>query len=372
MQSVLQQKFDADSITASTIVFCNAAEKLCDLPVLRGNLKEQAKRTTTTKQRLTSLERTFPFVLQALKRVSSAQKEKTTPMVGNIVYHFVHMYSKLVEQLHIQSLEYAQLQDRNQKYAKRKSTTASSKPVKDSGKEILGQLSQLLLTMFAALDPASRQEHTSLAEGFAYFFLAHTGKILSWAIFDEGSAVGHLTARNQVSEMPLPQMLDGLRGATIKPAVFREAVKLESRHVVWLLARIMPLVRAMKLRKGLGDASETDSTQIKFDTFQVLQSTLLKGVFGPNDPTFRASLSEPKKPEPFLSGGSTGDEDTMGHNNWFVGEVWKLLGWDVLVQSVERDVETRVKENARKLVGNDAGDERESEAGNEGDRATEL
>jgi hypothetical protein len=63
-----------------------------------------------------------------------------------------------------------------------------------------------------------------------------------------------------------------------------------------------------------------------------LQNTLLKAVFGQDDPLFSDSLVQPVKPA----------EDRCPHSQtldkpvseWFTQEVWRLLGWEILANGV--------------------------------------
>jgi len=62
-----------------------------------------------------------------------------------------------------------------------------------------------------------------------------------------------------------------------------------------------------------------------------LQNTLLKGVFGGDDETFRDCLQLPPVPENGTGETPPSQVDPAELTpEWFTGEVWRILGWDIL------------------------------------------
>jgi hypothetical protein len=114
------------------------------------------------------------------------------------------------------------------------------------------------------------------------------------------------------------------------------AVQLEAPYLIYILDKVMAFVdghqalmssRSTSLFSLSKDSSDTFAKQIR----EKLQNTLLKGVFGDDDETFRNSLQKPIG----LESGMDGDlpaqlgpaEQTP---EWFTGEIWRILGWNIL------------------------------------------
>jgi hypothetical protein len=58
--------------------------------------------------------------------------------------------------------------------------------------------------------------------------------------------------------------------------------------------------------------------------------TLLRGVFGNDDETFRNALQKPVQPESGVDPDLPTQLSQAWTPEWFTSEVWRILGWNIL------------------------------------------
>jgi hypothetical protein len=173
-----------------------------------------------------------------------------------------------------------------------------------------------------------------------YTILEYVGKTLSIFIFKDLHSNPDL--RLAPATLPTPIPLAGNHVDGVEIAVLERAAECESNLLVWILERAMAFTRQR-------DESATITSNIPPTPSQSspaaglserarnkLQNSLLKGVFGADDPEFQDSLQPPgERPESQIDDESAGwlrasPEKDIGQ--WFSQEVWRLLGWDVLLR----------------------------------------
>lgn len=86
-------------------------------------------------------------------------------------------------------------------------------------------------------------------------------------------------------------------------------------------------VSLLDLRKSPTISNNTFATKIR----NKLQHTLLRGVFGDDDESFKEAIRRPdmKIVDDDVDVACNGRENA---GEWFVGEVWALVGWDSLTR----------------------------------------
>lgn len=278
---------------------------------------------------LRMIENAFGILPLALKKIISS--EKTARDSKQVPYVMVELYETIMSALErhcrvtaersmAQTKTKAKPSKRNQKT---KSVPKISCATHSSGSlcanmedDIAAHLSGLLHTMALSLE-LSGQEHQSILEGFLFVLLDRVGKILSLFVFQDLQLRPDL--RIDSSKLALPKGLETVNEMIIC------AAQLEARQLIWVLERLLAL---------LDNYSGTVTLKLK----ERLQGTLLQGVFGINS-AWPSPLQRPVRP-----GGDDHNTSTTHSQapdqpvpEWFIQEVWRLLGWEILTNSRPRD-----------------------------------
>jgi hypothetical protein len=136
--------------------------------------------------------------------------------------------------------------------------------------------------------------------------------------------------REPSSRCPQPsgllQPLGLLHGHDNEAEVDVSAILKLNKHLIFILRKIKP---RMDLRGNVDGDGCAGAIVAK------MQNTLLRGLFG-DDEAFQDSLGRPSEME------STDDpEDATAHSiedmtpEWFIGEVWNNVGWDILAKRID-------------------------------------
>lgn len=346
LRKLLQRKVNADALSLSCVDLCEAAAKsigyLAQNPGLRS--------LPSLEQALDGIEHCYPSLLQSLKKISTCE-DSAPNNTGLIIYHMVSLFQTTIEQLHIYTTAKAKDARGRTRKPKAKSRSKATKtmpsepthhPLSQDAGKVIGAFCHLLATMILSLDPA-RMDQQDLLEGYMYVLLRYIGRTLGLFVFKD------LTSNPEIRTDKLKLLLpDSLLKTPIDSADFavRELVAVwESKHLLWVLDRAMAFI----VRHNLGFGAEiesdpansngTSSTQffqsgLLKQVRDKLQSTLLLGVFGDHEPSFQDSLKMPVEvPAPAISVGSSQDVDP---GEWFTQEIWRLVGWDMLLRGGPR------------------------------------
>ena len=260
----------------------------------------------------------------------------------------VSLFQATVEQFHTYTtsrVKCARTGTRKSKQKGRRKTTKTVQadlvhlPLPQDVDRVIGAFCHLLATMILSLDPV-RADQQDLLEGYMYVLLRYIGRTLGVFVFKDLKSNPEI--RVDKSKLLLP---DSLHHTPIDSADFavQELVAVwESKHLLWVLDRVMAFVERHNL--GFGAETETASadsmagsparffqTRILKQVRDKLQSTLLMGVFGNNDPAFQGSLKMPPElPMPDIPAESSHD---VNPGEWFTQEIWRLVGWDMLLRA---------------------------------------
>lgn len=184
--------------------------------------------------------------------------------------------------------------------------------------DIARQVTRLLGTMTLSLD-LLYPEHQELMQGALYFLLDRVGKLLCLFVFRDLQV--HPDLRVNSAKLPLPQ---GLAGVSLSEKSLC-AAKLEAKHIIWILERILAYLDTVP-----------PSSTTKMFTKKIkdgLQSSMLQAVFGTEDGGFQKALELPvsideMELEQLPACTKIPDQEVP---DWFIQEVWRLVGWDMLV-----------------------------------------
>ncbi|KAL4795982.1 hypothetical protein BDV19DRAFT_388694 [Aspergillus venezuelensis] len=281
-------------------------------------------------QALHGTESATVLLLQALKKLSKPGGNGRGTKL--LTYHIVCLYGAIINSLGRYCKAVAApvaptaLSGERYTMQTRSKTTKRTKPSGRSNKssEIQNegaiQLTSLLYRMLAKLD-LSYTEHRQLLEGFLYTLLSRAGKTLCHFVFQDLQLQTELRADPE--NLPLPT---GLVDAKLDDKSLGGA-QMDSVYIVWLLRKALAV---LDVQPSSPYAAPSSKSEFISSIKTRLQSTLIQAVFG-EDPNIGKSLERPEKPESReikrLLERSTQESSIP---EWYIQEVWDLLGWDVL------------------------------------------
>ena len=264
----------------------------------------------------------------------------STNEVGTVVFEIVVLFETILAKtssvvaLQAQEMDEFQLTSKTPRGNSR-APDNNHHPSSQDHHAICQNLAQLAVAIVTDLDP-SKKSHSQILEGCLFIFLNHLGCSLSLAVFAETQPQQRETLTGLIPPKGL-QDISKLRSETSL-----RTVPLEAPYLIYILDKLMTFiddyqaldkVQANYVFSGFRDnmtSNDLFAVQIK----EKLQNTLLKGVFGDDDETFRNALQKPERPE------SGVDEDSSLQvgpaektHEWFIGEVWRAIGWNILAGS---------------------------------------
>ena len=365
LRHLLQKKLNVRSVSLTVVELCKSGERsiIAALEPMKKPTATQTQSNITLQSPrpdilsiLLAIERSYPSLLQCLKRVLTDEEGKAS--TGLITYQMILLFEAILNGLHRHSTiaakeDVAQAKQSKKPKSRVKTNTVRAKPASASaetaGGNIPGQIARLLEAMILSLDQ-SILEQCSLLEGYLFVLLERVGKIL--CLFVLGDLQSSPQLQIDPSHLPLPSGL----AKTSDDEVTRKAAEGEARCLIGVLEKALAFVDQNRERMIAISRNNASPTCYLFDAAQSntdgenpstnrirsiagnarerLQNTLLKAVFGDEDPAFDYSLPAPKLSAPIF------DPDNQGiappgikdTSEWFTQEVWRLLGWDILAR----------------------------------------
>ncbi|OGM41480.1 hypothetical protein ABOM_008930 [Aspergillus bombycis] len=269
----------------------------------------------------------FQLLLQAMKALSGIANGMRYS--NRIIYHIVRLYESTMNALEQWCKAKSELtQEAKQKHA------ATDKKVKDrqfpdsninTDDKVATQMARLLNAMASSLNPGC-PGHQDILEGFLFILLNRVGKLLCLFVFRDLKLRPNLRA--DFTKIPLPR---GLTELDLNDNSLCSA-EMKAKCLVWLLERTLAVLHSFTSSPS---ASRDSAGSILFaaNLKERLQSTLLQAVFG-TDSTWGRSLQRPALTDEDLPNLQLPSQDPdQSVPDWFTQEVWKLLGWEILVKS---------------------------------------
>ena len=279
-------------------------------------------------------------------------------LVGKVTYALVQMYGKLLTGFGTISKAETTTDAPTEQTADGKTLSAKQKPKAKGGAHrvnirdvpAMNALAILLAGIMRQLD-AKQDSHRDLFEGFVYSIFSKLGNRIYTVNFSQPRAASiaeeieaTLSADNQESETNPPT-----HNASIRQA------HLEAPYLLHLLKQSLALTPSFLSPAPNAKDTTTNSktskskptpkpgsitkTSLSLAAKQRLQSTLVNAIFGPEgiDEESDLFLNGLQLP-PAEAGGKTFvvpkvKEVEVGE--WFQGEVWRLLGWEVLGREMD-------------------------------------
>jgi hypothetical protein len=280
-----------------------------------------------------AIQRSYPSLLLGLDKLCASSD--STGEVGSVVYEAVVLFETILAKISTFTVQTAKGVDESRPKAKparakSQAPNQSQGPFSQDHHTMLQSLAHLAVTTLTTVDP-SKEPQSQILEGCLYVFLDHLGSSLSLAVFANDASTDK---REMFTGLLPPQGLQDM--SNVDPGTAVRAVQLEAPYLIYILENIMAFVdsyQALMNSQSASLFSLSKGSRVSNDGFaqkikEKLQNTLLKGVFG-DDETFRNALQNPLQSE----AGVNADLPVSRAERtpeWFTGEIWRILGWDVL------------------------------------------
>lgn len=337
LQKLLAKRTDPTKLAVTSTSMCRAAENVINAAFGTVNI------STSTKDHiaevLSSVGGCYPSLLQAIKKITTASDSdpEQERAIGVVIYHTVHLFQVTLECLHSFLFGLAKLasdQSKSKAKIKRrgiiKTATGSGTGLgpasiqqkvnpPDDVDAILRPTYRLLVYMLLTLDPKSTvpNHHESLMQGYLYHLIRRAADMLSLFVFRELETA-------PLKDTYLPAILP-LRMTPVRDHVLETQIgKWESQYLIRALDRAFELC---------GHAGSDGVVGMDLKALQAcreqLQHTLLGTIFGVDG--FEQRLKPPRQPDEYdyAKAVLVGETDTP---QWFTQELWRLVGWDMLVK----------------------------------------
>ncbi|KAI2951693.1 hypothetical protein CBS147321_1105 [Aspergillus niger] len=344
LQKVLQKRPNSSSIASAAVELCATATKNVLDAIEQPAVSRSTKKTIPQPKRpdilavLNSTESAFRILIQTFKKLSASGQQMRD--AGQVTYHIVRLYEVIIEALsrHCrirteQKLRESQIsikpsRQRQKAEAKRPKTGHADNAQSYGGErdEIATQMSLLLGRMALSLeiDCVAKQ---NVLEGFVFVLLSRVGKLVSLFVFHDLRSQPDLQMDD--AKFPLPRGLDGIG----MDEITLPAAAMEAKSLIWPLERILLLLEDAPSMSSEPSHACTNK-QLAAKLKQKLQTTLLHSVFGA-DSLWQDTLQNPVQPDERdlerLRTYSQVPEQSVP--DWFVQEVWRLIGWKMLAAS---------------------------------------
>jgi hypothetical protein len=269
----------------------------------------------------------YACILTALRHTYNASN-------NNAFVHIVTVFQAILSRFYQTALDGVVRKEHDARQ-KSKEPNSNSRIVKGSGKEDkqrcylrLAALTELMTLLFNSLN-TSMEADNELYEALASALFDHIGSEVSLLIFADSQLDGTGLA-------PVTGLVDT---AHIEPTSAIASAELSAPYLVKLLKSALsaiPRSRQVaeediprhKLHKT---AARSHQQPLLSRVEERLQHTLLRGIFGDDDPSFAHAFPriEEKQAGPKEAGEEQEDQD-QSNPAGFIGQVWELLGWDIL------------------------------------------
>ncbi|KAE8131802.1 hypothetical protein BDV38DRAFT_288382 [Aspergillus pseudotamarii] len=336
LQKALQRRSNALEIVKAAVNLCKTtANELSEVvsekraaPSASRNKGSTRTEGPTTAEVFRCIECAFQLLLQVIKTLSGTENGMQSS--NRVIYHIIHLYESAMNALE----QWCTAKSEQTQPAKQK-RAASIKKINDkqlpgsnmnTDHEVSTQMVRLLNVMASSLNPGCAG-HQDLLEGFLFILLSRVGKLLCLFVFQDLKLRPDLRA--DFAKLPLPR---GLTELDINDRSLCSA-QVEAKCLVWLLKRALAILQVFTSSSSSASRDSDESISFAATLKERLQCTLLQAVFG-TDSTWGSSLERPALTDEDLHNLQLPSQSPdQSVPDWFTQEVWKLLGWEILVKS---------------------------------------
>lgn len=173
-----------------------------------------------------------------------------------------------------------------------------------------------------------QQLNTDLFQALAMTFLEHLGSSLSFRLFVDPD-----TTSRHSGILPPRGLLDA---ADIDQKIALQAAKLEAPHLVKILKALMQYKQYKHQKKKTVPDTENGKA-LNVGILKHLQESLLRGIFEKETEITLACID--LSPREYLNDKSL-DDRNQEDLNWFLSQIWDILGWDIILNNPEPEFES--------------------------------
>lgn len=270
-----------------------------------------------------AVELAFRAVLRALHKFPVSMLEDAWRSQRRVIYYLVCLFESTMTAL----FEYSYVTTEEKKEAVASTPGAQQQQNEAGGPsrastgtqhETAHGLVDLLCNMAISLNKKN-QSDCPVIEGVLFLIINRLGELLGYFTFD-----GKKSSTNPNADVPPPAVLAAVREKM--GMIDAEAAQMEARYLVFFLKRWLKEKPRFPFThcNSPGDGSYELDNGIKHE----MMKTLLQAIFGKGEPLFQGGLKRVATPEP--DGYEEPPEQREEFSQWFIGEMWALIGWDIL------------------------------------------
>lgn len=246
------------------------------------------------------------------------------------------LFQTLLDTVHKQALDEARRRTDqwSSKERKAKSNTKAMKDPPEHGAASFALSAALLVRtaqhMVAAFD-LDVSHHCQVFKSVLSVLIDQVGSVLSLFVFADPQ---NTAIDDKLIEQPGRWRQDS--GTDMNTTL--AAAEIKAPHVLAVLKSTLRFLRerehALPVRSREiigGTLTDIDNDLLSRSIEKRLQHTLMRGVFGADDGKFTEAFTRPSTPQ------SNDIEDVLedagaevNGSEWFIGQIWELLGWDIL------------------------------------------
>ncbi len=306
-----------------------------------------------------AVELAFRAVLRALHKFPVSMVDNAWRPQRQVTYYLMCLFESTMTAL----FEYSRVTTEERKEAV-ESTPGAEQQQNEAGgpsrastgthHEMAHGLVDLLCNMAILLNKKTQSDRLVI-EGVLFLIINRLGELLGYFTFD-----GKKSSINPNADVPPPAALAAVREKMGMINV--EAAQMEAKYLVFFLKRWLkekPRFPFTHCNKWPGDGPYELDKGIKHE----MMKTLLQAIFGNGEPLFQGGLKRVATPEP--EDYEEPPEQREEFSQWFIGELWALIGWDILEYP-----RPKIFTNDSAEEGNSAGEEDSSDSEDSIDSST--
>ncbi|KAJ5152298.1 hypothetical protein N7492_010593 [Penicillium capsulatum] len=332
LQRAIQKRQKYSSLATEAVILCKEAEREILLAVQRPetfsdseiSLLADPDRDPDLVTVIKSVEMSFDLAHNALQKLQNDESCETYK--SQVVYYLVCLFESTMTAL----AQYCAKVDDNQRNSNLEPPPASAKSRRKekakttqksscSNSKIAECFTSLLCTMTLSLD-LRRCDDGKIMEGILCISTSRLGKILALFTFGDNRKPAICSEMGRLNETMAMKTLP------------TKNIQLEAKHLIsFLETALFHSSRSIWL-------NETEQSQFFHNAKDRLQKTLLKAVFGSNEPSFQGSLRVPETPPPQDCSPTSSEQAEFPE--WFTQKLWRLVGWDLLITMTKGGLKT--------------------------------
>lgn len=324
LQKILQKrKLNKSELTIGCIALSKAAsEAITSAMDATTSPHEQSSQMPGI---LTAIASAYPSIIRGMNRLLASGADGIAA-AAKITYHIVQLFDVILQQMGRYALLSAESSVEKENASTKKSNPPRSRTTKTRAStailpstQVRNMMDQFAQSLYCFISSSiGLDSHISPLEGFLYYLLHTSGRILSYFAFSELKTDSTLKSPSEM--LPCPNLDSDLEN---NHATRERAAEWMSRYIIWLLSKALS-----STENDIIDSAGKPPGLLAHGKLQ-LQKILLQGVFGENGEFKCDSIFCHQLPLP--------DQtliEQVEPSQWYTQELWKIVGWDVLLSKM--------------------------------------